>query len=126
MQTLEQSLPVADGELFYRRQGTGPAMRAQHPGGAGQIQCLYELPASFADDATDMSFSADQLGRIAAATLIVAGDRDPLYPVELALYRGLPSSALWVVPEGGHCPVFGELRERFARTALSYLDEVAR
>src|SRR5262249_21653897 len=38
----------------------------------------------------------------------VHGDRDPFYPVELAieLFRGIPSSALWVVPYGAHGPIF--------------------
>ena len=58
-----------------------------------------------------------------ARTLIVHGDRDPLYPVELALemYRAIRSSALWVVPNGGHGPVFGPLAAPFVETALAHL-----
>ncbi len=53
-----------------------------------------------------MNFTAESLSRITARTLIVHGDRDPFYPVELAveLLRGIPNSALWVVPNGGHGP----------------------
>ncbi len=40
------------------------------------------------------------------APLIVHGDRDPLYPVELALemYRAIPHSHLWVVPTAATAP----------------------
>jgi pimeloyl-ACP methyl ester carboxylesterase len=103
------------------------AMRNQHSQGDAQIRALYELPARFADDPTDVCFSSDELQKVATPALIVTGDRDPLYPVELALelYRGMPSASLWVVPNGGHSPVFGERREDFERAALSHLGEVA-
>ena len=70
-----------------------------------------------------MSFTPPHLGTITAQTLIVFGDRDPLYPVSLAfeLRAAIPGSHLWVVPNGGHGPVFGEWGPRFAETALSFL-----
>lgn len=51
------------------------------------------------------------------------GDRDPLYPVGLALemYAAIPRSCLWVVPGGGHGPVFGEMADGFRRTSLAFL-----
>ena len=104
------------------------AMRTQHVQGDAQIQALYELPARLADDETDMCFRAEELRELAIPTLLVSGDRDPLYPVELALelYRNMPLASLWVVPRGGHCPVFAEQRDAFARTALSHLVEDGR
>jgi pimeloyl-ACP methyl ester carboxylesterase len=77
----------------------------------------------FAEDRDDMNFTADTLAAITGRTLIVHGDRDPLYPVELAieLLRGIPNAALWVVPNGGHGPIFGEHAEPFARAALAFL-----
>jgi pimeloyl-ACP methyl ester carboxylesterase len=70
-----------------------------------------------------MNFTASTLSTIAARTLIVHGDRDPLYPVELAveLFRNIPNAALWVVPNGGHGPIFGEQAPPFAAAALSFL-----
>ncbi len=50
-------------------------------------------------------------------------DRDPFYPVELAveLYRGIAGPALWIVPGGGHGPIFGPLAARFRAAALDFL-----
>jgi pimeloyl-ACP methyl ester carboxylesterase len=100
------------------------AMRRLHVHGDGQIAALWQLPARFADDATDMSFTRDRLRAITAKTLVVAGDRDPLYPVELAveLYRGIPDASLYVVPGGGHGPIFESERDAFVRRALAFLD----
>jgi pimeloyl-ACP methyl ester carboxylesterase len=98
-------------------------MRAKHAHGDPQIAALWKLPAAFAADATDMTFTAERLSAITATTLVVAGDRDPLYPVELAveLYRGIPRASLWVVPNGGHGPIFNEQRDEFVRRALPFL-----
>ena len=65
----------------------------------------------------------EQTPRIKASTLIVYGDRDPLYPVEMAVakHRAIPRSALWVVPNSGHGPVFFDAAIQFAQTALVFL-----
>jgi pimeloyl-ACP methyl ester carboxylesterase len=101
------------------------AMRAQHVHGDDQIRALWDLGKRFADDPDDMSFTADRLRGVTAKTLVVAGDRDFLYPVELAveLYRGIPNAALYVVPGGGHSPIFHGEREAFVARALSFLSE---
>ncbi len=98
------------------------AMRARHRGGDVQIAALYAHARGFADDHTDVRFTPEMLGTIAADTLIVFGDRDPLYPVTLAteLFAAIPRSYLWVVPNGGHGPVFGDHAGRFAETALAF------
>ena len=58
----------------------------------------------------DVNFTPPYLGTITADTLIVFGDRDPFYPVSLGLElrAAIPRSYLWVVPNGGHGPVFGD------------------
>jgi pimeloyl-ACP methyl ester carboxylesterase len=78
---------------------------------------------AFADDRDDMNFTPSTLSTITARTLIVHGDRDPLYPVEQAveLLRGIPNASLWVVPNGGHGPVFGDQAAPFVRTATAFL-----
>ena len=71
----------------------------------------------------DMAFTRPLLATIAARTLIVHGDRDPYYPVELAveMYRSIPKSALWVVPNGDHGPIFGPLAARFRDAVRAFL-----
>jgi pimeloyl-ACP methyl ester carboxylesterase len=98
-------------------------MLKRHVGGREQLQQLLAHARGFADSFDDVNFTPPLLGTITADTLIVFGDRDPLYPVPLAfeLYSAIPKSHLWVVPNGGHGPVFGERAPRFAETALSFL-----
>ena len=98
-------------------------MRARHAHGDEQIRLLWQHQRDLAGSVDDMCFAAADLARIEARTLVVYGDRDPLYPVEMGveLYRALPRSALWVVPGGGHCPVFVEAAGAFARGALEHL-----
>jgi pimeloyl-ACP methyl ester carboxylesterase len=52
----------------------------------------------------DMNFTAPCLSTIQARTLIVHGDRETLFPVEIPvnLYRAIPDAALWIIPGGDH------------------------
>jgi pimeloyl-ACP methyl ester carboxylesterase len=97
--------------------------RQWHVQGDDQIRMLFSQMRALKDSYDDMAFTPPLLATIAARTLIVHGDRDPLYPVELAmeLYRSIPDAALWVVPNGGHGPIFGEMAAPFTATALAYL-----
>ena len=99
------------------------ALRARHVHGDDQIRALWEMTRGFATSYDDMAFTPPLLATIAARTLVVHGDRDPLYPVEMAfeLYRSIPASALWVVPYGGHGPIFGRQAPQFAEVALAHL-----
>lgn len=98
-------------------------MRKWHVLGDDQIRALWEMPRQFADNREDMNFTPERLATIAARTLIVHGDRDPLYPVVLAaeMRAAIPRSYLWVVPNSGHGPIFGELTAPFIKTALTFL-----
>ncbi len=101
------------------------ALRARHVHGDEQIALLYQMAREFATSYDDMAFTPPLLGTISARTLIVHGDRDPLYPVELAmdLFRAIPRAALWIVPYGGHGPIFGPSAEPFRTTALMHLSK---
>jgi pimeloyl-ACP methyl ester carboxylesterase len=85
---------------------------------------LFAQSRALADTWDDVNFTPPYLSTIIAETLIVFGDRDPLYPVSLAfeLHAAIPASHLWVVPNGGHGPIFGEHSARFSETALSFLE----
>jgi pimeloyl-ACP methyl ester carboxylesterase len=98
-------------------------MRQRHRHGEPQIQQLFAMTHSFGDTYDDVNFTPPYLGTITAETLIVFGDRDPLYPVSIAfeLHQAIPQSYLWVVPNGGHGPVFGDAAPAFSRTALAFL-----
>src|SRR5262245_25118874 len=63
------------------------------------------------------------LSTITARTLIVHGDRDPFYPVNLAIemYNAIPRSYLWIVPNGGHGPISGDMAEGFVESAAAFL-----
>ena len=69
-----------------------------------------------------MSFTPERLAAITAETMIVFGDRDPFYPVSVALeqYSAIPKSRLWIVPNGGHGPIAGAMRELFAAAAAEF------
>jgi pimeloyl-ACP methyl ester carboxylesterase len=97
-------------------------MRNSHKLGHQQITRLWDWTREMQNSYDDMNFTPPSLSRITASTLIVFGDRDPLYPVEMAveMYRAVPRSALWVVPNGGHGPVFADAAAQFARTALAF------
>lgn len=99
------------------------AQRLRHPQGDDQIRLLFEQMRTLKDSHEDMAFTPPLLATITARTLIVHGDRDPLYPVELAMemYRAIPASALWVVPNGGHGPIFGGMAAPFVTAALGFL-----
>ena len=99
------------------------ALRQRHVHGDDQIRALYAMTRSFATSYDDMAFTAERLEQITARTLIVHGDRDPYYPVEMALelFHGIRDSALWVVPYGGHGPVFGPLAAAFVHQAVAHL-----
>ena len=99
------------------------AMRERSKGGQKQIDWLMAQTSLMANTYDDVNFTPPVLGTISARTLIVFGDADPLYPVRLAfeLRESIPRSALWVVPNGGHGPVFGSNANAFAETASEFL-----
>jgi pimeloyl-ACP methyl ester carboxylesterase len=98
-------------------------MRTRHRYGEAQLQQLFAHGRAFADSYDDVNFTPPYLAAISAETLIVFGDRDPLYPVSLAfeLRAAIPASYLWVVPNAGHGPIFGDHAPRFAETATAFL-----
>jgi pimeloyl-ACP methyl ester carboxylesterase len=98
-------------------------MRGRHRLGDEQIRALWRQARAFADSHDDMCFTPPLLATITARTLIVSGDRDPLYPLEIFVeqYRAIPRASLYVVPDGGHLPIFSEARAEFVRVALAFL-----
>jgi pimeloyl-ACP methyl ester carboxylesterase len=92
--------------------------------GEDQMRGMINRLRSFANDTDDINFSAAQLHTISSRTLIVQGDRDRLFPVEttIKLYRAIPNSELWIVPGGGHVPIWGDRKPEFLRVAREFLN----
>jgi len=108
-----ESLPRAEQER----------MRQRHRQGEAQLQALLQQAKGFQSSYDDMTITPPHLATIAARTLLVFGDRDPLYPIHIPveMHTSIPRSYLWVVPNGGHGPIFGDAAARFAETALAFL-----
>jgi pimeloyl-ACP methyl ester carboxylesterase len=100
-------------------------LRQCHPGGDAQIEAILASTKAFADSYDDMNFTPADLARITARTLIVQGDRDPLYPVKISveMAKAIPRSSLWIVPNAGHGPIGGERWPEFLKTAAAFLRE---
>ena len=98
-------------------------LRRKHKHGDEQIRALWAQGNAFKDSYDDMNFTAPYLSTITARTLIVHGDRDPFYPVNLAIemYTAIPRSYLWIVPNGGHGPISGDVAKGFVETAAAFL-----
>ncbi len=91
--------------------------------GDEQISHLIAQFNALGEDHDDMAFTEQDLSTIAARTLVVHGDRDRFFPVEIAvgIYRSIPDAALWVVPGGEHAPIY-DSNVPFTSTALRFLD----
>ncbi|WP_199732679.1 MULTISPECIES: alpha/beta fold hydrolase [Corallococcus] len=91
--------------------------------GDEQIRQLIAQLNALSEDHDDMNFSAKSLSTIAARTLVVHGDRDRFFPVDIpvSIYRSIPDAALWIIPGGDHVPI-DDPEVPFTSTALQFLD----
>ncbi len=98
-------------------------MREIHKNGDEQILSLHKQFVSFKDSYDDMNFTPPCLSSIKARALIVHGDRDMIFPVSIPVqfYESIPNSYLWIIPNGGHVPIYGENQDTFAEKALEFL-----
>ncbi|RKG77728.1 alpha/beta fold hydrolase [Corallococcus terminator] len=91
--------------------------------GDAQIRQLITQFNALHKNHDDMNFTAQTLSTIKARTLVVHGDRDHFFPVEIPvdIYRSIPDSALWIIPGGDHVPIY-DSTVPFTSTALRFLD----
>jgi pimeloyl-ACP methyl ester carboxylesterase len=91
--------------------------------GDEQIRQLLAQFNAFHKNFDDMSFTEESLSTITARTLVVHGDRDRFFPVEIpvSIYRSIPDAALWIIPGGDHVPIY-DPAVPFTSTALRFLD----
>lgn len=91
------------------------AMRKIHEHGDAQIKLLW-MQAKALAESDEMNFTASKLKSIRAKTLIVQGDRDPIYPLKLTIemYEHIQNAYLWIVPNAGHVPSSPDFLESFS------------
>jgi pimeloyl-ACP methyl ester carboxylesterase len=91
--------------------------------GDAQIRQLIAQFNALHENYDDMNFTAQSLSTITARTLVVHGDRDRFFPVEIpvSIYRSIPDAALWIIPGGDHAPIY-DSTVPFTSTALRFLD----
>lgn len=113
MRRYAESLPEEQLQILRRR----------HPGGDAQVKAILDSATSFAESYDDLNFTSADLAKITARTLIVQGDRDPLYPVELSLEmaKAIPHSETWIIPDAGHGPVLGAKWPEFIASVKAFL-----
>lgn len=92
--------------------------------GDEQIAQLIAQFNAFHENYDDMNFTPQSLSAITARTLVVHGDRDNFFPVEIpvSIYRSIPDAALWIIPGGGHVPIY-DSTVPFTATVLQFLGE---
>lgn len=117
-----QARPIMRGYPNSVPEAQWEALRRSHPGGDRQIKAILSSAGAFADSYDDMNFTLPYLSTIQARTLIVQGDRDPLYLMEISveMAKAIPRSSLPVVPGGGHGPVIGNRWPEFLNTAGAF------
>jgi pimeloyl-ACP methyl ester carboxylesterase len=95
-------------------------MRENHSGGDDQIQTLYDNFRAMADNHNDMDFTPAKLSVITARTLIVHGDRDEFFPIDIPvdLYKSIPGAGLWIAPFAEHGGLVEKIAEKTAQDKL--------
>jgi pimeloyl-ACP methyl ester carboxylesterase len=91
--------------------------------GDEQISQLIAQFNALGENHDDMNFTTQDLSTITARTLVVHGDRDRFFPVEIpvSIYRAIPDAALWIIPGGEHAPIY-DPSVPFTSTALRFFD----
>ncbi len=91
--------------------------------GEAQMRELMGQFIGFKDSHEDMNLTPPYLATIKARTLIVHGDRDEFFPVAIPveMYTAIPGSQLWIVPQGGHVPIYGARMPEFLRVTGEFL-----
>ncbi len=74
-----------------------------------------------------MNLTSPYLATIKARTLIVHGDRDEFFPVDIPveMYKAIPGSQLWIVPNGDHVPIYDARTPEFLRVTRQFLAATA-
>lgn len=81
-------------------------MEPLHPEGEEQIRMLVDQMKNMPNQPEDINFTPSLLATIKSPTLIIHGDKDPFFPIEIptTYFNSIPNSYLWIVPNSNHFP----------------------
>jgi len=75
----------------------------------------------------DMNFTPAYLSKIKCPVLIIHGDRDEYFPIDIPveMYKSIPNSYLWVLPNGRHIPPIWRAKWStiFSEITMDFLNE---
>jgi pimeloyl-ACP methyl ester carboxylesterase len=106
----EQARKVAAADRWEALdEATREWYRTMHPGGIAQAKRIYRQYNGLVNNHEQVPLQA--LAALPARTLLVWGDRDPFFPVDLPLemVRAMPRAQLWVIPGQGHTPLWASM-----------------
>jgi pimeloyl-ACP methyl ester carboxylesterase len=88
-----------------------------HSHGESQIRALFNPNLNY-----QIYLRDEEVKAISTRTLIIQGDRDEIFGVDPAilLYRNLPNSELWIVPNTGHIAITDLNLEIFLTKSLQF------
>jgi len=88
-------------------------LKDNHVNTDDQVEALVSQFHAIADSKDALTLTVEQLAAIKAKTLILLGDRDSYFPVNIAvdMYQAIPNSSLWILPNTGHLNIFEKLRQ---------------
>jgi pimeloyl-ACP methyl ester carboxylesterase len=97
-------------------------LRKSHPNDDTQIRQLFEYARHFAETYDDINFTTSDLSKIKAKTLLIQGDKDFLYPIDITIdmFKAIPTAALWIVPNAGHVPLIKDEMDHFFKITNSF------
>lgn len=101
-------------------------MRTHHPDGDEQIKMLLDQFRAHAFTYDDMNFTSPYLSLIKCPTLIIHGDRDKYFQIDIPveMYKAIPNSFLWIFPNGGHLPNWKALwSDKFLEVSKLFFSE---
>ena len=124
--TFQGTREMADPE-YWRRMGLESYLSRLHTAQGGPEawqEVIGRVMQAHDPDTTDHRHDLEALAGLEHPTLIVAGDRDPLVPMEqvLEMYRAIPEAGLWLLPYTTHVTATNTWRsESFAVEVLRFL-----
>ena len=94
-----------------------------HVHGEEQIMKIIQQMRDLEHIVDDVNFTPPYLGTIKARTLIVGGDRDEYYPVEIfvEMHKSIPDSELLIFPNTGHAVIGSKYAGELKKNALDFL-----